>query len=171
MEKEYIKIGALISTQGLKGNFKVFPTTTFVGDRFKVGAKLVARPQVGEGETKLTISKIQDSGNSLVVTFKEITTIEEAEKLLKHQLYILKDKAPLPEGYIYLDDLLKMKVVLKDGTIIGYVSEILEYASYFTLRVKRVDLPDLLIPYIEPFIIETNKETQEIVFAPIEGML
>jgi ribosomal 30S subunit maturation factor RimM len=37
---EYIKIGSLIGTRGLKGEFKVYPTTDFLDERFYIGAKV-----------------------------------------------------------------------------------------------------------------------------------
>jgi 16S rRNA processing protein RimM len=64
-----------------------------------------------------------------------------------------------------------MKVVLEDETLVGEVIEILEYAAYHTLRVKREDGSNILIPYIEEFIVSTDLASKTIVFRPIEGML
>lgn len=171
MEQKYLKIGYITTTHALRGALKVKPATSFIDERFKVKAKvIVENPLTKEYET-LTIQKITYQKELLVITFKEIKTIEQAEVYLKKPLLILKENVELEEGYFFLDDLLGMKVVLEDKTIIGVVSEILEYASYHTLRIKRENDKDLLVPYIEEFIISTNLQDKTIVFRPIEGML
>lgn len=171
MEKDYLIIGYIVSTHGLRGGLKIKPATSFVDDRFKVRRKLAVKsPKTNEFET-LTISKITTQKDLLVINFKEINVIEKAEEYLKLPLYIKRENVVLEEGYFFLDDLLGMKVVLEDNILVGEVSEILEYASYHTLRIKRENAKDLLIPYIEEFIVSTDLSSKTIVFRPIEGML
>lgn len=171
MKNTPITVGYVIATHGLRGGLKIKPATSFIDDRFKVNKKIFAVHPKTTIETTLTIQTIHENKGMLVITFKEISTIEEAELFLKSSLYIYKDTAKLKKGFVYLDDLLSMEVVLDDNTLVGVVTEILEYASYHTLRVKREGASDLLIPYISEFIVSTDLAGKKIVFRPIEGML
>ena len=171
MEQKYLKIGYIVTTHALKGALKIKPTTSFIDERFQIKKKVIVQnPLTKEYET-LTIQRITPQKELLIISFKEIKTIEEAEVYLKAPLLILKENVELEEGYFFLDDLLGMNVVLEDNTHIGVVSEILEYASYHTLRIKRENAKDLLVPYIEEFILSTDLQRKTIVFRPIEGML
>lgn len=171
MKNEYLNVGYIIATHGLRGGLKVKTATSFIEDRFQVGAKLYVQRKDSALIEKLTIESVAMHKGLLTIMFKELLDINEAEPYLKSTLMIKKDSAKLAEGYFYLDDLLGMKVVLEDQTYIGEVTEILEYASYHTLRVMRENDRVLFIPYIEEFIVSTSLADKTIVFRPIEGML
>ncbi len=171
MNRDYLKIGYIVETHALKGALKIKPTTSFIEERFDIGNKvLVKNPTTSKIET-LTIESVREQKGLLIVTFAEIDDINIAENYLKGFLFINKKDVTLEEGYFFFDDLLGMKVILEDKTLVGKVVEILEYAAYHTLRVKREDGSDILIPYIEEFIVSTDLASKTIVFRPIEGML
>ena len=171
MENNYLIIGYIVSTHGLQGGLKIKPATTFIDERFKVKKKVIVKHPFTNSYQTLTISKITPQKNLLIINFKEITTIEIAEEYLKCSLLIYKNEVKLKEGYFFYDDLIGMQVILEDNTFVGNVSEILEYASYNTLRIKRENAQDILVPYVDEFIISTDLERKMIVFRPIEGML
>lgn len=171
MNKEYLHVGYIIATHGLRGAVKVKPATSFIDERFVIGSHLYVKKKDSNEISKLTIENASMYKGILTLMFEEILNIDEAEAYLKSTLLIKKDEATLDEGFFYLDDLLNMKVVLEDQTLVGEVIEILEYASYYTLRIKRQNGSDLLIPYIEEFIVSTDLAGKIIVFRPIEGML
>lgn len=171
MNKDYLIIGYIVSTHGLQGGLKIKPATTFVDDRFKVKKKVIVKHPFKNSYETLTIKKITPQKSLLIINFKEITTIEQAEEYLKCSLLIYKNDVKLKDGYFFYDDLIGMQVILEDNTKVGVVSEILEYASYNTLRIKRENGPDILVPYVEEFIVSTDLESKTIVFRPIEGML
>jgi 16S rRNA processing protein RimM len=170
MEKELIKIGAIIATRGLQGEVKVFPTTDFLEERFFKGAKVMLS-QNGEVKHLVTIKSVTNQKNILNIKFKEITTIEEAEKYLRFDIVIKKEDAKLPKGFVFDKDLIGMKVVSEDGTFIGEVSEVLNYTSQKQLRIKREDAKDVLVPIVDFFIKETDVEKRQITINVIEGLL
>ncbi len=170
-EQEFIKIGFVTAPHALKGEVKVKPTSSFVDRRFKAGTKIYLEPKDSNEKTILTIKSVRATKDTLIVSFKTITSIEEATPLIKGTLFLDKKDAKLPKGYVYLDELLKMAVVLEDGTKVGEVVEILDYASYSTLRIKLEDGKTILVPYIEEFFVSTDLESKTLVFSPIEGML
>ena len=171
MENKYITVGYIIATHGLRGGLKIKPATSFIDERFKVGKKLIVLNPLTNEEETLTLKTINEQKGILTVTVKEIDDINIAENYLQRPILINKETNKLKKGYFYFDDLIKMSVTLEDGTLVGKVSEVLEYASYYSLRVKREDKSDLIIPYVEAFIIDTDADSNTIIFRPIEGML
>ena len=171
MKNNYITVGYIIATHGLRGGLKIKPATSFIDERFKINKKLFVINPKTKDVTTLTIQSIHENKGMLVLTFKELLAIEEAEAFVKLPLLIERETTKLKKGFIYLDDLLDMTVILEDNTHVGIVSEVLEYASYHTLRVKRSEGTDVLIPYISEFIVSADLASKTSVFRPIEGML
>lgn len=170
-EQQFIKIGFVTAPHALKGEVKVKPTSSFVDRRFKAGTKVYFEAKESNEKTSLTIKSVRAAKDLIIVAFKSITSIEEAEPLIKGTLYLDKNDAKLPKGFIYLDELLNMSVVLEDGKVVGVVVEILDYASYSTLRIKLENGKTILVPYIEEFFVSTDLDRKMLVFSPIEGML
>ncbi len=170
-EQQFIKIGYIIAPHALKGEVKVKPTSSFVDRRFKVGAKVYVAAKDSNEKTSLTIKSVRAAKDVLIIAFKDVASIEETEPLLKGTMYLDKKDAKLPKGFVYLDELLNMAVVLEDGTHVGVVVEILDYASYSTLRIKLENERTILVPYIEEFFVSTDIDRKTLIFSPIEGML
>lgn len=171
MLENYLQVGYILKTHSLHGALALIPTTDFSEERFKRGTKLALLDKTTNTLANVTVQNARPHKNTLIVTFKELTTIEQSEVFVKSFAYIHKNNAVLPDEYVYLSELTTYSVYLEDDTLIGKVSEVLEYASYYTLRVKRENQADVLIPYTEPFIIETKKTERKIIFRPIAGML
>ncbi|MDI9503514.1 MAG: 16S rRNA processing protein RimM [Erysipelotrichaceae bacterium] len=167
---EYIKIGSLIGTRGLKGEFKVYPTTDFLDERFYIGAKVFLLNETNNDIKKVTISSVNQM-RTLLVSFKEINTIEEAETFLRYDIVINKNENKLPDGFYYEHDLIGLEVYTIEGDFVGVISEMLEYAPYKTFRVKRENKRDVLIPYVDTFVIKTDIENKRIIINPMEGLL
>ncbi|HZJ89156.1 MAG TPA: ribosome maturation factor RimM [Bacilli bacterium] len=163
--------GYVWKTHSLNGALNVMAITDFPELRFVKGHKFYLVNKTTQNIEKVTLLSVKPHGKRLLLNFKEITSIDHAENYVKNHLYVAKDDVKLPEDYIYLTDLVKYTVYLEDGTYIGQVTEVIEVASYYSIRVKRENKSDLLIPFIDEFIIETNDAEQKIVFRPIEGML
>lgn len=169
--EQLLTVGYIMKTHGLLGAFNVKIVTDFPELRFVEGNTFYLLNKETRNYDPFTLETVKIHTKRLLLTFTELTSIEEAEKYVKSELLIAKEESKLPESFIYLSDLATYTVYLEDTTFVGEITEILETASYYTLRVKRENKHDLLIPFIDEFIIETNTEQKKIIFRPIEGML
>lgn len=170
MNNELIKIGAIIATRGLQGEVKIFPTTDFVDDRFFKGAKVMLSER-NEVKALVTISTVTYIKNVLNIKFKEINSIDEAKKYMRFDIVIKKSDAKLPKGYVFDQELIGLDVVTTSGDLIGQVSEVMTYTPQKTLRIKRVDKADVLVPIVPFFVVETDLDAKKITINVIEGML
>ena len=167
---EFLTVGQVVRTIGLKGEVKIYPSTHFRDTRFKKGSRVFLLNESNEVERELTIKAHRTNGNCDNLIFEEISTTEEAEKLNKKYLFVEKNQEILGKNEYFFSDLIGMKVDFDNGKEIGVVKAIEEYTSYATLRVK-TNGKDVLIPFVQAFIKSVSLEEKHIIINYIEGLL
>lgn len=167
---EFLTVGQVVRTIGLKGEVKIYPSTHFRDTRFKKGARVFLLNEQNEIEKELTIKMHRTNGDCDNVIFEEIGSIEEAEKINKKYLFVEKNQEFLGKNEYFYSDLIGMKVDFDNGKSIGEVKAIEEYNSYATLRVKTSG-KDVLIPFVKAFILSVSLEEKHITVKFIEGLL
>ena len=167
---EFLTVGQVVRTIGLKGEVKIYPSTHFRDTRFKKGSRVFLLNEKGEIEKELTIKMHRTNGDCDNLIFEEINSIEEAEKINKKYLFVEKNPEILGKNEYFYSDLIGMNVSFDNGQEIGVVKAIEEYSSYATLRVKSKE-KDVLIPFVNAFIKDVSLEDKKIVVNYIEGLL
>jgi len=167
---EYLSVGQIVKTVGLRGEVKVYPLTHFRGSRFKKGNHVFVLNDKNEVIRDLTIKNHQQKDTVDIISFNEIATIEEAEQLINAYLNVVKDRSFLKKYEYFYSDLIGNDVFFDNGQEIGKVIKVEEYASYVTLRIKTSG-KDVLVPFVNRFINEVNLEEHKIIINFIEGLL
>ena len=94
MEK-YLKVGKILKAQGLKGEVKVYSTTSFKDIRYKKGSHLFIKDK-NDNYIDLVVNTFYSKGENLdVISFVDHDSIESVEPLLNHELFALKDESIL----------------------------------------------------------------------------
>ena len=168
---EYLLVGTIVKTVGLKGEVRIYPSTHFRDSRFKVGNHVLLLDENGQVWKKLTIKKHVKNGEMDQVIFEEISSIEEAQLFLKKDLFVEKDRSFLKKDEYFFDDLKGCQVYFDNATFIGEVTKVEEYSSYATLRVKTGKDTFTLIPFVNAFIKEVDIEQKKIIVNFIEGLV
>ena len=168
---EYLLVGTIVKTVGLKGEVRIYPSTHFRDSRFKVGNHVFLLDENGQIWKTLTIKKHVKNGEMDQVIFEEISSIEEAQLFVKKDLFVEKDRSFLKKDTYFFDDLKGCKVYFDNGKFIGEVSKVEEYSSYATLRVKTEDEKSVLIPFVNAFIKEVDIDEKKIIVNFIEGLV
>jgi len=116
----YIKIGKLVNTHGIKGEVKILSDFT--------KKELVFIPDfmlyLGNKKVPMTILSYRHHKMFDMVTFKGITNINEVLYLKGFDVFIDKDDLVLKENDYLLEDLIGMSVV-EDGEILGKVNDLM----------------------------------------------
>ena len=167
---EFLTVGQVVRTIGLKGEVKIYPSTHFRDTMFKKGARVFLLNEHNEIEKELTIKMHRANGDCDNLIFEEISSIEEAQKINKKYLFVEKNPEFLGKNEYFYSDLIGMKVDFDNGQSIGVVKAIEEYSSYATLRVKTSG-KDVLIPFVKAFILSVSLEDKHITVKFIEGLL
>ena len=168
---EYIQIAKLNKTFGLKGEFRAYSLTDFPEERFKKGKTMFFLDPKTSETTPFTLSSYRKKDPFVFIGFKEIQTIEEAEKHLGKFLVIPKEEAVIPNGAFHVFDLLDCEVYSEEGEKIGVVIDIFSYSPVKNLRIKREGKNDLQVPFVDQFIKQVDVEAKRIVIHVIEGLL
>lgn len=169
---EYVKIGTIIKTQGLKGEVRVFSTSDFRYDRFAKGNKVRLVHPTTQDSVLLKVSSHRVDGRFDIISFKDFDHINLIEKYLGYDILVEKNVDELPEGYYFHADLVGCKVFdAANQTLIGVVGAIEEYSAYKTLRIKREDQKDVLVPFVPVFIDKVEIQQKKIWIHVLEGLL
>lgn len=163
---EFVKIGKIVNTFGLKGELKVDYFTDFIEERFKHNSIIY----VGEDKDEFKVNKYKIHKDYLLVQFIDNEDINLVEKYKNCFIYKnKKDIKPLQNGKYYFSDLVDLDVYVND-ILIGRVLRVEKGVTYNYLRIK-VNGEEKLIPNIPVFVKNIDLVNQRIDINEIEGLL
>lgn len=167
--EDFIRVGVAVSTHGLKGELKVYPTTDDP-ERFSDLEKVyIGTPDAHE---MLHVERVKYFKNMVIVKFEELDRIEDVEGLKGKDILVSREDAvPLEEGEYYYADLIGMKVFLTDGKLFGELKDILETGANDVYIINSKDHGEVLVPAIEDCIKEVNIEEGTMIIDLLPGLL
>ena len=163
---EYILIGKIVSTHGIKGEIKIisnfeYKDRVFIKDNYLY---------IGNKKEEKKINTYRKHKTYDMVTFSEYNNINQVLPFLKENVYIKKESLNLNNNDFLDIDLIGLSVII-NGKIIGTVKSI-RYASKTN---KLIDIAtnnkSVSIPYHKDFIKSVNLEDKTIEFNLIEGLI
>jgi 16S rRNA processing protein RimM len=166
--QDYLELGQIVNVKGLKGEVKVnsFAETP---ERFETLKEVFLKSK--QNMQKYEIEKVGYAKNQVVLKFKNIDTVEEAEKLRNSYILINRnDLEDLPEGVYYIADLIGLKVYTETGEYLGIVDDIFQTGSNDVYVVKNDLGQSKLLPGIDKVIKEINLPESKIIVNLIEGL-
>lgn len=165
---EYVVIGKIVNTFGIKGELKVYSYTDFVKERFKKGSKVY----LSEKYLPFEVNSCREHKGFLLVSFKDHEDINLVEKYKNMLIYKAKeDIKPLKKGEYYFSDLRDLEVYV-EGEKVGRVKIVEEGIRSNNLRiVKYADEKEYLVPFLDVFIEKVDLENKRIDIVKMEGLL
>lgn len=165
---EYFEVGKILTTHGLKGEVKVNPITDFIDERFAPDSRLF----VGEGKEELTIERARMQKQFVLVQFKEITDIDQAQKYLKKDLYVsAEDRSELPEGSYYFEDIIGLPVYdVETGEKLGVVANIETPGANDIFEIKPEHGKVFWIPNVATVVKNIDIDQKRIDIELLEGL-
>lgn len=163
---EYIQVGKIVNTHGIKGDLKILPLTQDV-KRFEK----LERVYIGDDKIEKKIVKVGYSKGNVLLRFQHQENINDVEGYRNYDVWIKQeDKITLPEDSYFLHDILGLEVYLQNQTHIGTITDILQPGANDVYIVKNKD-KEYLIPAIKDTIVEVNIEENKMIIDPLEGTL
>ncbi|WP_315114903.1 ribosome maturation factor RimM [uncultured Clostridium sp.] len=161
--KEFLSIGQIINTHGLKGEVKVYPLTDDI-NRFK----LLQNVYIGNEEISIEWCKLQV--DRVILKIKGVDSIEEAIKLKNQYLDIKRENAvELSEGSYFIADLIGCTVYDEDNNDLGEVYDVIQTKNNDVYWVK--SKKELLIPALKTIVVNINIEEKIIIIKPVDEWL
>lgn len=165
---KYLELGQIVNVKGLKGEVKV---NSFTDDNTKFERIPKVFIKRKETLTEYEIEKVGYNKNQVIIKFKSIDTVEEAEKL--RNSYIVVDReifGALPEGVYYIADLIGLDVFTEANEYLGKVDDIFSTGSNDVYVVKDELGKQKLLPGIDEVIKVIDIEAGKIIVNLIEGL-
>ena len=169
---EYIEAGRITSAHSFRGEVKIqswCDTPEFL-TRFKIFYL------DEKGGSFLSVEKIRTTNNLLIASFKEIDSLETAEKFKNKTLYIKKDDANLDEGSFFISDLINLPVFdFNTNEKYGILCDIFSNGAndIYVVKTEILDknnkYKEVLIPNVSAFVKKISLDDGVFV-TPIEGM-
>lgn len=166
MIKQYLEIGKIVGTHGIRGMVRVQPWSDS-GEFLTNFKRFFLSP---DGESELKALKIQPHGGVVLIAFKGVDTVEQAESLRGKTLYISRRDITLPEGRYFIDDLLGCEVFDADsGEKYGEISEVSKTGANDVWHIKSGD-KEYLLPAIDEVIVKVDPENERLEIRPMKGI-
>jgi len=168
---EYLNVGKIVNTQGLKGEVRVISQTDFPELRYKKGTVLTLF-QEKKAPIELTIQSHRKHKNFDIVTFENHFSINDVEKYRDGILKVSKEKlTDLPENEFYYHQIIGLTVVDEQDKELGKIKEILSPGANDVWVVQRPKKKDALIPYIESVVKSIDLENNVVHVEIPEGLI
>ncbi len=165
--EDYLMVGVIANTHGVRGEVKVYPTTDDV-NRFKKLKEIY----MGDEKAPLHIQSVKFQKNMVILGFKEFTTLNEVEGLRNKELFVDRAHAvKLQKDEYFISDLIGMEVVTDEGKTLGEVQDVLQTGANDVYVVKTTDGKEVLLPAIKECVLNVDMNERVMSVHIMEGLL
>ncbi|SHE59771.1 16S rRNA processing protein RimM [Seinonella peptonophila] len=171
-QPEFLRVGQIVTTHGLRGDVRVRVTTDYPEFRFATGAQLIATHPNQKENCVLTVEKGRPHKNLYLVSFSTWNHIDEAKSWIGGELMIPIDEAITEdhENSYYYHELIGCQVVTTDGKLIGEIREILPNPANDLFVVQPQTGKKIYLPFIEEIVKEVDPSTRQVKIEWMEGL-
>ena len=167
--EEYLEIGQIVNTNGLKGFLKVKPLTDDI-TRFEDLETVYI--QKSKDLLEFKIQEVKYNKNMVLLKLAGIDDIEEAEKYKNFYIKInRKDAVELEDDSYFIVDIIGCEVFTDENKELGKVVDVFQTGSNDVYTVKNEDGKEILIPAIADVIKNIDIKNKKIVVHLIEGLI
>ncbi|MCX7746520.1 MAG: ribosome maturation factor RimM [Clostridia bacterium] len=166
---QYLEIGKIVNTHGIKGEVKVIPLTDDPTRFEDLDTVLIEK---NNSLTKMEIQNVKYFKSFVILKFEGISDMNTAETL--KDLFIKidrKDAVKLPEGSYFVFDILNSEVFEENGNRLGILTDILETGSNDVYVVKNETGREILIPALKSVVKEISIEKKTMIVTLPEGLV
>ena len=165
---EYLSIGQIVNTHGIRGEVKVYPLTDDASRFDKLKEVYI---EAKNEMTKYQVESAKHLKNTVILKLKGVDTMNDAEKL--RQLYIKVgrwDAVRLPKDTFFICDIVDSEVFDIHGELLGKLHDVLQTGSNDVYVVKN-DTKEILIPALKTVVKEINLQNKKIIVDLPEGLI
>jgi len=165
---EYLSIGQIVNTHGIRGEVKVYPLTDDASRFNKLKEVYI---EAKNEMTKYQVESAKHLKNTVILKLKGVDTMNDAEKL--RQLYIKVgrwDAVRLPKDTFFICDIVDSEVFDIHGELLGKLYDVLQTGSNDVYVVKN-DTKEILIPALKTVVKEINLQNKKIIVDLPEGLI
>lgn len=166
--EQFLQVGVISSTHGIRGEVKVFPTTDDAL-RFKKLKKVLL--DTGRERLELEVQSVKFFKQFVIVKFRGIDNINDIEQYKGSALLVSREDAVvLGENEYYIADLIGMDVET-DGEHFGVLRDVMETSANEVYVIDTDSHGEVLVPAIRDCILDVDVEARKMKIRLLEGLL
>lgn len=167
--EQFLQVGVISSTHGVRGEVKVFPTTDDA-NRFRKLKTVIL--DTGREYLTLEIEGVKFFKQFVILKFKGIDNINEIEKYKGRSLLVDREHAvKLKKNEYFVADMIGISVFTEDGKPFGILKDVMETGANDVYIIESPEYGEVLIPAIRQCILEVDIENQRMVIHLMEGLV
>ncbi|MBQ8795870.1 MAG: 16S rRNA processing protein RimM [Clostridia bacterium] len=165
MLKQYLEIGKIVGTHGVRGELRA--ECWCDSPQFFAAFKKL---YFDEGNEKIDVIS-RPHKNMALVKIKGVESVEQADLLRGKVLYVNRKDIRLPKGTNFIQDIIGLEVKDVDSEVVyGKVTEVIKTGANDVYEVKNEDKKAYYIPVIKDVVIETNPKKGVVLIRPMKGI-
>lgn len=166
--QEFFELGQIVNTFGIKGFVKVVPYTEDVSRFEQLNKVFLVKSDI---KSEYEIEEVKYHKNFVLIKFKNINTVEDAENLRNYYIQVKREDLGEPEeGTYYIADLIGINVYSDDGKFLGVLEDIYNTGSNDIYVVREKNGKQILLPAINDVIKEIDVTDRKILVHLIKGL-
>lgn len=166
MIKNYLELGQIVSTHGIKGEVRFDPWC----DSPEFVKKFKTLYFDADGERPVKVISARPHGNIAILMLDGVTTVDEARALRGTVLYMKRSDAHLPKGTWFIQELIGCTVSDADtDRLYGEITDVIGTGANDVYCIKTPS-GEVLFPAVKEFIVSTDVENGTVKIRPIKGM-
>ena len=164
-----LEIGQIVNTFGIKGMVKIKP---FTDDIRRFDELKTVYVEKNSTQTEYEIEEVKYHKDMVLIKFKGIDKVEQAEMLRNSYLTVSRDSVEkLEEGRYYIVDLLGLEVYTDEQILLGTLEDIFNTGSNDIYVVKDKQGKQILLPAIQDVIKQIDIENKKIIVHLLPGLI
>ncbi len=164
MKKQFLEIGKIVGTHGLKGEVRIEPWC----DNAAFLCQFKRLYDANGTEHKIMSARVHK--HIAIVRFEGVEKVEQADMLRGKIVYMNREDVRLPKGTHFVQDLIGLQVVdVENGTIYGEITDVLKTGANDVYQVTR-NGRDYYLPVIPDVVKEKDIDGGVVKIVPMKGI-
>ena len=166
--EQFLQVGVISSTHGIRGEVKVFPTTDDAA-RFKKLKKVLL--DTGKEQLELEVQSVKFFKQFVIVKFKGIDNINDIEIYKGKSLLVPREDAvALGKDEYCIADLIGMEVFTEEGRL-GVLKDVMETGANDVYIIETEAHGEVLVPAIHDCILDVDVEQKTMKIHLLPGLI
>lgn len=167
MIKEFLEIGEIVGTHGVRGEMRVNPWCDSPDYMTKFKTLYL---DSNEG-CAVQVKSARPHGNIVLLSVKDVDTVEKAQKMRGKVLFMKRSDAKLPKNKFFVAELIGCEVFDADDEQkrYGILSDVSRTGANDVWHIE-CEGKEYLIPAIPDVVVETDVEANRVTIRPLKGI-
>ena len=162
---ELVLIGKITKAHSIRGEVKIYPYSG-APENFLAYDRILLQRAKDAAPIAYAIKRARAQKNAVLLQLEHCATRNDAEQLVRAEVYIHQDDLPEPDqDEFYLRDLEGREMKMEEGEVIGRITGLLQVSGQDLAQVKNQG-QEYLIPLIPEFLVAIEADEVRVSLPP-----